>query len=315
MGILSSPVFIGLFQKLIPLYLIVGAGFLSGRILKLDRDSVAKLVIYVISPIVVFTSVSQIDLRAEFLAVPFMILGLASTIALAFLIVSRKFPERFGFGGAVGNLLSFAVGNANTGYFGLPIALMLFGAEAIGIYLLFSLGFILYENTVGFYILSRGKATARESLRRLFRLPPLYAFGAAILANRLGLKITGSYADFSGYFRGTYSVLGVMLIGLGVAELRTLRFDWKFVAATFLGKFAIWPLSMAALILIDRGFFHLYDVRSHQMLFLIACTPLAANTVAFATLLDTEPAKAGVAVLLSTIFALFFIPVMAAILL
>jgi predicted permease len=313
--VFTNPVFLGLFHKLIPLYLIVGLGFASGKWLKLNRDAIAQLVIYVVSPVVIFTSVSQIDLRTEFLAVPAVIAGLGSAIAILFLWLSRKTPERFGLGGPTGNLLAFAVGNANTGYFGLPIALMLFGADGIGVYLLFALGFILYENTVGFYILSRGKATARESLRRLARLPPLHAFALAIVANLLGLKITGVYSDFAAYFRGAYSVLGVMLIGLGVAELKTFRFDWRFVGSTLLGKFIAWPLLITAWIALDRSLLHVYDIRSHQMLFLIACTPLAANTVAYASLLDTEPAKAGVAVLISTIFALFFIPMMAALLL
>ncbi|MBC7385623.1 MAG: AEC family transporter [Cryobacterium sp.] len=311
MEIFGNAVFTGLLGRLIPLYLIVALGFVAGRFLKLDRDSVAKLVIYLVSPIVVFVSVSQIDLKPEYLLVPLGFGLLSSGVAGLFLWLSHRMPERFGFGGPTGNLLAFAAGDANTGYFGLPVALMLFGADAIGIYLLFSLGFILYENTVGFYILARGKANARDALRRVLRLPAIYAFAAALLANRLGLKITGTYADFAGYFRGTYSVLGVMLIGLGVAGIRTWRFDWKFVSAAFLGKFFVWPVLIAGLIAGDRSVGHFYDERAHQMFFLIACTPLAANTVAFATLLEIEPAKAGVAVLLSTLFALFFIPAMA----
>lgn len=50
------------------------------------------------------------------------------------------------------------------------------------------------------------------------------------------------------------------------------------------------------------------------MMLLISACPLAANTVAFATLLKTEPEKAGVAVLLSTVFALFYIPALVAVL-
>jgi predicted permease len=291
--------------------LIVGAGFFAGRRLGVDRDSVAKLAIYIVSPIVILTNVSQIEWRAEYLAVPFGFLGVCSVIALLFLALARIGGSRFGFAGNTANLLAFAAGNANTGYFGLPVALMLFGSDSVGVYLLFCLGFILYENTVGFYILARGNATAREAALRLAKLPSLYAFIGAIAANRFGMRLEGVYADFSGFFRGTYSVLGMMLVGLGVAELRTLRFDWRFVSATFVAKFIAWPLVVGAFLFADRNILGLYDSRTHQMMALISCTPLAANTVAFATLLKTEPEKAGVAVLLSTLFALFYIPLLA----
>lgn len=303
-------VFFELLGRLIPLYLIVGAGFFVGRKMKIDRDSIAKLLIYVITPIVVFTNVSQLEMRAEFLVVPFGFALLSTAIAVGFLALSKKFGKKHGLDGPLGSLLAFSAGNANTGYFGLPVAMMLFGTDVVGLYLLFCLGFILYENTVGFYILARGNATAQEALQRLIRLPALYAFVLAIVANVCGFKLTGSYADFSGFFRGTYSVLGVMLIGLGVAELRSFKFDWKFISAAFIGKFIVWPASVAAFILADRYSLHLYDERVHQMILLISCAPLAANTVAFATLLKTEPEKAGVVVLLSTFFALFFIPAM-----
>jgi len=307
-------VFRSLVIRLIPLYFIVATGFFAGRKLKIDRDSVAKLVIYVISPIVVFSNVSQIDLKTEYLAVPVAFALICSLIAVGFLALARAFGKTIGAPGSVGNLLAFSAGDANTGYFGVPIALILFGPNSIGIYLLFNLGFILYENTVGFYILARGTATVREALRRLVKLPPLYAFAGAIIANRLGLKIEGVAADFSGYFRGAYSVLGVMLIGLGVAEVRTLKFDWRFTLSTFVAKFAVWPAIIGAFIVLDRAHFGIYDERTHQMMLLISACPLAANTVAFATLLKTEPEKAGVAVLLSTVFALFYIPALVAVL-
>lgn len=310
MDLTGDSIFLGLAGRLIPLYGIVAAGFFAGREMKIDRDSIAKLVIYIISPIVIFTNVSQLEMRREFLVIPFGLALLCSLIAVVFLALTKKLGKTDGLNGPLGNLLAFSVGNANTGYFGLPVAIILFGNEAVGLYLLFCLGFILYENTVGFYILSRGKATARQSVRRLIRLPALYAFAGALVASFFSFKITGSFAEFGNFFRGTYTVLGMMLIGLGVAELQSLKFDWKFISAAFVGKFIVWPVIISALILVDRNSLHLYEERVHQMLLLIACAPLAANTVGFATLLKTEPEKAGVVVLLSTLLALVYIPAM-----
>ena len=49
-----------------------------------------------------------------------------------------------------------------------------------------------------------------------------------------------------------------------------------------------------------------------KVLLVASITPLAANTVVFATELKTHPKKASFAVFLSTIFALLYIPVFVA---
>jgi predicted permease len=72
----------------------------------------------------------------------------------------------------------------------------------------------------------------------------------------------------------------------------------------------MWPVCVAGIILIDTQFLHLYNDIIHKILLLISITPLAANMVVFATQLKTHPEKASFAVLLSTLFALFYIPLM-----
>lgn len=296
-------VFLGLFERLIPLYGLVALGYVSGRFVKVSKESVALLVIYVISPMVVFLNVSQIGLEAKYFLVPGLMAGFASLTCFVFFHLSG-----LGFRSPAKNVIAFASANANSGYFGLPVAMILFGQEITGIWLLFSLGFILFENTYGFYMMARGQHTAREALLRIFKLPALYAFVAAIVANFAGLEITGVYADFSAFFRGAYALLGMMLIGMGVAEMRKLTLDWKFLVTVHAGKFLFWPALAFGFVALDRAFLHLYDTQVHPLILLLGCCPVAANTVAFSTVLKAEPEKASVAVLLSTAFALLFIP-------
>ena len=89
------------------------------------------------------------------------------------------------------------------------------------------------------------------------------------------------------------------------------EFDFKFISLAFLAKFLVWPLFMLGLIFLDSRFFGLFSPLLHKIMFLISIVPIAANTVAYAALLKTHPQKAAVAVLLSTLFALVYIPVLA----
>lgn len=298
-------VFLSLFTRLIPLLTLVVFGFIAGRYLKVHRESIAKLLIYLVAPVVFFSSVSQIELRPEYLFVPVMFYGLGCAICWLYLRIGGKV---FGEAGALKNLAAFSMGTANTGYFGLPVAMMLFGPDIAGVAILFFVGSTIFENSYGFYVLARGQYTPWEALQRLTKLPGIYALAAGVALNPLHLKFTGVWADMAGFFRGTYSVLGMMMVGLGVAEVREWKIDGKLIATLFSGKFLVWPAVVIALVSIDAAHFRFYDARSHQLMILLSACPLAANTVAFSILLKTEPEKAAVAVLLSTLFALAFIP-------
>src|SRR5262249_46379322 len=146
------------------------------------------------------------------------------------------------------HILAFSVGSGNTGYFGLPVAVALFGQEAVPWVILAVLGVILYENSLGFFVTARGHHTLRESLGRISRLPSLYAFLAAATLNLgFGYRLPPDVATLADGFRGAYSILGMMMIGLGVAQ-SGLRFDAKFLGLAFLGRFVAWPVVVFSLL-------------------------------------------------------------------
>jgi malate permease and related proteins len=99
-----------------------------------------------------------------------------------------------------------------------------------------------------------------------------------------------------------------MIIGMGLAGASWKSIDMSFISLTFLAKFICWPGLIALLIWVDRSSFRIFDTDIYHVLIIMSIVPLAANTVAIATELRTHPEKAAVAVLLSTIFALFYIP-------
>jgi malate permease and related proteins len=106
----------------------------------------------------------------------------------------------------------------------------------------------------------------------------------------------------------------MMIIGMGLVGVGLKNFDISFIGATFFAKFVVWPITIFLIVLLDRYVGHIFDASVHQVLMLMSIVPLAANTVAIATELRTHPEKAAIAVLLSTIFALFFIPLVVSLL-
>ncbi|HET8802301.1 MAG TPA: AEC family transporter [Marinobacter sp.] len=294
-----------LFMKLIPLYVTVVLGWVSGRFLDASGRHIAGIMLYIVTPSVVFSGVMAAPLSPEVILLPFLTFGLSSVLGIGQLVLVRRFITD---GSA--NLMPLCVGSGNTGYFGVPVALLLFGEEGLGLYIVCMLGTTLFENSVGFYLAARGRYGLRDALLRVARLPSVYAFAAAVVLNLAEVRIPDIFAPLFDNLRGAYSVLGMMIIGMSISSFRGLAGNLRFTAYAFFGKFVVWPLVAIAFWWLDANVFGIYQPAVHKAMFLISITPIAANTVVIATLLDTSPRQAAGTVLLTTLFALAFIPVM-----
>lgn len=297
--------FITLVLKLLPLYINILLGFVAGRYLHAQRETIAKILFYIISPLVIFSSVMRTELSTSILSLPFLIFTLATLIAIFFYYLSKRIWDD-----STVNITAFSAGTGNTGYFGLPLAILLLNEQGEGIYILALFGIVLFESTAGFFFVARGSHSKEEIFRRLLRLPQIYAFVTGILLNLWTLRIPPVFDDYIINIKGAYAILGMMLIGLSIAKMNDFRIDRQFIGMTFLAKFIVWPLVVMLVILIDHFICNFYNDTEHQALILLSIVPLAVNMVVMSQLLDIQPSKAAFAVLLSTIFALIYTPIM-----
>jgi predicted permease len=296
-------IFLALLLKIIPLYILILLGFIGGKYLQVKKESIANLVIYLIAPVIFFNGVFTTKISLSSLSLPFLIFAICCLICLFFYFLSSFFWKD-----NTKNMLAFISPDGNNGYFGLPIALVLFPSSIIGLYIFAGLGILLYENTLGFFIAAKGKHTVKESLIKLLRLPLIYAVAFGLLANLSGVHFGSIYTDVITNFKGAFTILGMMIIGLGLAGITEYKFDFLFIGLSFLGKFLFWPILVLLIIFLDSNYFKFYNPDAYKILILLSVVPIAANTVSFATLLKSHPEKVAIAVLLSTLFALFYVP-------
>lgn len=302
----SMSLFSALLLKISPLYLNMLLGFLAGKLLEMPRDAVARFMFYMISPLIMFNGILHTHLDLSVLSLPLLVFCISTSLCLIFYRFSKGLWKD-----STANVLAFSAGSGNTGYFGLPLALFLFNDQGEGVYMMALLGVTIFENSIGFYIFAKGAHSPIECLRKLTRLPILHAFFIALFINYLKIPVPLIFNEFMCHIKGTYAVLGMMIIGLGLAGLHHFNLDLKFLSLSFLAKFVAWPLITFTLIAIDSAWLGIYTEDIHRALILLSIVPLGVNTVILATVLKTEPEKAASAVLLSTIFALVYIPFMA----
>ena len=290
--------------KLVPLYLLVAIGFGLGRLFDVKGQDFGKLALYVLSPTVVFKGFVTGDLHGALLALPFAVFGLCSLVALGLQPLAGRFwrdgRER---------IASFTSGTGNTGFFGIPACLSLIGPEALPLVVMVSFGATAYENSVGFFTVARSEASVGGAVLRVLKYPGLHACWLGALLNLSGTKVPTPVMQTVEIVSGAFVPVGMMIIGLGLARVRSLRLDLGFIAFTFLAKFALWPALALAFIWVDTHALHAFSRVGHQVMLIESLTPLAAVTVVHATLRNIHPDRAAMAVALSTLFALLWLPI------
>lgn len=292
--------------KLLPLYVYILLGYIAGKKLQAQPETISRLMFYIISPIIIFNGVLNTHLDTRVMTLPLLTFFIASFLCIVFYRISRRIWTD-----SSKNIMAFSAGSGATGYFGIPLAMMIFSPQTEGIYIMSLLGVTLYDNSVGYFVTAKGTYSAKECLSKLIILPSLYAFVAGLALNLGQVSMPEVYHQFVSHIKGVYVVLGMMIIGLGLSTLNKFKWDAKFIGMTFLAKFLIWPLIILAFIVLDQEFFGLYHREVHQALILLSIVPLAVNMVILATIMKCDSEKAAATVLLSTLFALFYVPIMA----
>jgi malate permease and related proteins len=300
--------FVTLLQKLLPLYAYIFMGFILANVFSSFREILARLMFYGIAPVVIFTGVMRTHLDSSILSIPVVIFLLSSTLCLVFYKLGKPFLKD-----SSSNLLALCAGSANTGYFGLPIAVLLFEQQTVGIYILATMGTISFESSLGFYITARGNFSPKDCLLKVISLPTLHALLLALILNSLQITLPDSYEFFSPFVMKAFTVVGMMIIGMGLKGVSLRNLDFRFISMAFLAKFVAWPLGAFSLIYLDTAFLGLYPASLHKAFILFSIVPLASNPVVIATILNTYPEKAATSTFLSTLFALFYIPIMTAV--
>ena len=303
-------IFTTIFFKIFGALLTVLLGFLAGKWGNVKKDGIASLLFYFVAPIVYFAIPASASLKISDLGITLVSFIITSCLScFAFWSYGRIWKD------SRVNILAFSAGTCNGGYLGIPIAAMIFDEHTLSIFVLATIGVAIYEAIVGFYFCSRSNANICDSIIKIIKLPILNAF---IVGCAIGLS-DFTFPDFLDEFihdmRGTFALLGMVLIGLALANAEDMKFDYKFVGAAFFSKFVIYPLAFNLFIITDRFFLGWYGINYHNALQLLCLMPLATSNILLSSLFKLYPEKMAASVLLAMLFALIYIPAMSSFLL
>lgn len=301
-------IFFTLLFNIAPLYAIILLGWIAGRFYGVDRESIAALAIYIVVPVVSFYYVAEIEFKAAFILLPVLVFTLFTLITILFYQIGKwVYPDK------QANLLAMCCGAANVGYFGLPIVILLLPEDWVGVYIFALTGGLIYEATVMYYIANRGNFSPKQSIVNVLRFPVLYAILLGLAVNFCNVPLPAQLDPYWVYFKGAYVVVGMMIVGCSLPRLSQLVIAPRFLSIVFLSQFVVWPAVVLGLIELDQHVLGLFGTEVHKMMIIMSVVPPAANITAYAAKLNLDPEKAATTVLVGTVFALFYIPIVLAI--
>jgi len=164
----------------------VGLGFALHRLISIDLRSLSRVTLYVLSPCLIFSGLSQSTLKADDLG-RIVAFTLITTVAVGVISWGTTRLLRFDQGKESAFLLVTLFVNA--GNYGLPLNLLAFGEEGLARAIVFFATSSFLVNTLGVYLASRGQAGVRESIANVFKIPLIYAVVAALIVNFGNLEI------------------------------------------------------------------------------------------------------------------------------
>jgi predicted permease len=175
-------------NNILPIFLTAGTGFILGKRLRPDLKTVSRLVFYIFSPCLVFTSIANTELSSRdfglMTAFTVAVLGAMTLVALGVGLALRL--PRLQLAGLI--VASVFV---NGGNFGLALVKFAFGDEALAravVYYVFST-FAVYTVGVAVAALGRQGTSLRHAFAQVYLLPNTYALLAAGVLRLTGWQV------------------------------------------------------------------------------------------------------------------------------
>ena len=290
-------------QVLLPILVVVAAGYLLQRRLELDLHPVNRLSLYLLSPALIFSSLAQSRIEAtETLRIcAFMTLFV---VAIGFVTWLVALVLRLD--GIDRAALMLCVMFMNAGNYGLPAARFAFGQEGFDRAVLFFVVQAILAQTLAVYIAGAGHGDRLGGLVQLLRMPQVYAVLAALAVRLGGLRLDPEGEGIlNDVFRGVDLVgdaavpLLLIVLGLQLAETGRISEGPKVALATAL------RLGLSVPLAIGLSYALNLDGLSTKLAIMLSSMPTAVNVTILAIEFDVRPRFVSSVVVVSTAASVF----------
>jgi predicted permease len=294
---ISGTVLGSLFLAIVSIYIFILVGYSAKHFFqeRIDEKSLNLLSVYFLQAFLTFWGLLKRPLDSELLLAPLIYLAIIAIILTLTLLLARRLftdpKER--------SIASVAALIGNTGNLGIPIGIAVFGEQSIPFTTLINLMNVFVVYTLGVFFYSRGHFSVKESIKNIFKLPPLW-FALIALSmnyNRIELPIEimnvlqmGAYASM---------VLQMIILGMYLQGVRLIHLNVKLILHVNAVKFILLP-ALTLFILQFTPFSSMVK----GIIFMELFMPLAVANVNLGSLYDCRPKDITALIFISSLLFL-----------
>ena len=281
-------------DQILPIFLVVGLGVVFWRVFRPDTRSLSRIAFYILSPCLVFSSLTGNRLPAsEF----WQLAGFAATTilvggALAW-IAGRMLRLRRSMVAALMLTCMFV----NGGNYGMSLNLFAFGESAMARAAVYWIVSTVGLYSLGVFIASSGSEGASSALKSIFKVPTVYTLALAGILDWQGWAApewVQQPVDLLG--RAAIPVL-LLILGMQIAQ-SSWSLHWRWVGLTTLVRMFIMPLIALGI----ANIFHLTGT-ARRVGIIEASMPSAVIVTVLALEYKLEPRLVTEAVIFSTLIS------------
>jgi malate permease and related proteins len=199
---------------ILPIILVAGAGFVLARSFSMDARQLSRTMLYFFTPALIFGSAYRTTLSREYISIAAFALAITGLMGVVTWVMIRvmRYDRVTASGFALGVLFT------NAGNYGLPLILFAYGQDGlVRAALYFTVSAILCQ-TLAIFIAARGRASARDALANVMKMPMVYAVTAGLLFNLAGVSVPDPLMKAVDLASG--AAVPVMLVILGIELAR-----------------------------------------------------------------------------------------------
>jgi malate permease and related proteins len=267
---------LGIFvDNIAPILIITAIAYVVGKRFAIDPHPISRLLLYVLSPALIFKSMSTTQISGAELAQ----IGVATIIFFAAMGTIAYWFTRWQEGSPT-DKVAVIVGALcpNDGNFGLPLVNFAFGPEIFSRAVIVYIIVTLLNYTAGIYVASSGKYNARQALRNVFRLPTIYAALLGLVINIADYSLPAVLERSSTLVANATIPVMIILLGLQLAQ-QSAQISQPKLLGTGVGLRLLASPVLAAAIVMLLGL----NPAASVALIMQASMPTAVVTIIFAT--------------------------------
>lgn len=270
-----------LLQALMPFFTLAGAGYLLGRLRHIDPRPLAEVCLYILMPLLLFTSLVRNPLTGGEAA---LLLGwYLSAVVLAGALAWAA-GRLAGWDRATRSAVLLSMTNFNMGSYGIPVVLFALGDQALSGMMLLLVYNEIMSSSLGVYIAAASRQNLRQALASVFRLPLIYAVLLALLVHALSLSLPPALLVAGESIGKAGPLVSTVVLGLQLANIPLRgQLSATLGASLVLRVLAVPALGVGLALMLGAQGLML------QLLLVCACLPTAINVLLLAVRFDTRP--------------------------